>query len=444
MSPVLVRFAPSPTGRLHLGNARVALLNWLYARANGGSMVLRMDDTDTTRSTEAFAQGIRDDLTWLGLGWSREESQRTRAARHAEALEALKAAGRVYPCYETAEELEYKRRRQRAKGLPPVYDRAGLTQTAEERAALEAEGRKPHWRFLLDHEEITWEDMARGPCHYHGAHLSDPVLVREDGTVLYTLPSVVDDMDFGITHVIRGEDHVVNTAVQIQLCRALGGEPPSYGHMPLVLGADGSGLSKREGSLSLGDLREAGIEPGAVNALLASLGTAEAPHPTRTLDELAATFRIDGYGRSSPRLDPADLERLSAQVIHAMPLETVVARGHAVAPEVWEALRPNLTKVSDLGDWLRLIDGPVTPVIDAEDAEMVARSLDLLPAAPWDGETWKTWTTAVRGETGRKGKGLFMPLRKALTGLEHGPELGVLLPLIGPERVRARLSGETA
>ncbi|MCF8479787.1 MAG: glutamate--tRNA ligase [Rhodospirillum sp.] len=444
MSRVLVRFAPSPTGRLHLGNARVAVLNWLYARANGGAMILRMDDTDTARGSAEFAQGIRDDLTWLGLDWEREESQLARAARHIEAVEELKAKGRLYPCYETAEELDYKRRRQRARGQPPVYDRTGLTQTAEERAALETEGREPHWRFLLDHEDIAWEDMARGPCHYHGAHLSDPVLIREDGTLLYTLPSVVDDMDFAITHVIRGEDHVVNTAVQIQLCRALGGAPPAYAHMPLVLAADGSGLSKRTGSLSLSELRARGVEPAAVTALLAALGTAEAAHPERSLDDLARDFRIDGYGRSAPRLDPAELDRLSAHVVRGLTLEQVAARGVAVSEALWEALRPNLIKLSDLAEWVALVDGPVTPVIDGEDAEMIAKAAALLPPDPWDGETWKAWTNAVKTETGRKGKGLFMPLRKALTGLEHGPELGVLLPLIGRDRVLARLTNGSA
>jgi glutamyl-tRNA synthetase len=405
-------------------------------------MILRMDDTDTARGSEEFAQGIRDDLIWLGLDWEREESQLARAARHIEAVEDLKAKGRLYPCYETAEELEYKRRRQRSRGQPPVYDRTGLTQTTEERAALEAEGRKPHWRFLLDHEDITWEDMARGACHYRGSHLSDPVLIREDGTLLYTLPSVVDDIDFGITHVIRGEDHVVNTAVQIQICRVLGGEPPAYAHMPLVLAADGSGLSKREGSLSLSDLRSQGIEPAAVTALLAALGTAEAAHPERSLDELAQTFRIDGYGRSAPRLDPAELDRLSAHVVRGLTLEQVAARGISVSEALWEALRPNLVKLSDLSDWVALVDGPVTPVVDTEDAEMIAKAAVVLPPEPWDGETWKAWTNAVKAETGRKGKGLFMPLRKALTGLDHGPELGVLLPLVGRDRTLARLTGQ--
>ncbi|ABC21492.1 glutamate--tRNA ligase [Rhodospirillum rubrum] len=444
MSSVLVRFAPSPTGRLHLGNARVAVLNWLFAHAHGGAMVLRLDDTDIARGTAEFAQAIRDDLLWLGLTWTREESQLARAARHAEAVDQLKAAGRLYACYETPEELEYRRRRQRAQGLPPIYDRAGLALSAAERAALEAEGRKPHWRFRLDHEETSWLDLARGPCHAHGGHLSDPVLVREDGSLLYTLPSVVDDIDFAISHVIRGEDHVVNTAVQIQICRALGAEPPHYAHLPLVLTAEGGGLSKRDNALSLGDLRAQGIEPAAINALLAALGTAEAPDPLKSLDELAQGFRLDAFGRAAPRLDPADLVRLSARIYHALSPSEARARGIAVSDALWLALRANLTTLSDLDELLPVVEGEITPLIAEEDRAMIDEAARLLPETPWDATTWATWTAAVKTATGRKGKGLFMPLRRALTGVDHGPELAALLPLIGRDKALARLRGEKA
>lgn len=459
--PVLVRFAPSPTGSLHLGNARVALLNALFARARGGGMILRLDDTDPQRSQEAFAEGIRRDLAWLGLSWVREERQSARAARHAQAAEVLRRLGRLYPCYETAEELEYKRRRQRAQGLPPVYDRAALALSEAERARLEAEGRRPHWRFRLDPEDVRWDDLARGPCHADTAHLSDPVLVREDGALLYTLPSVVDDLDFGITHVIRGEDHVTNTAVQIQVFRVLAEAlpladpasprpaPPAWAHLPLVVGADGAPLSKRSGDLALAGLRDQGIEPEVICALLATLGTGQAPDPAASLDSLAGSFDLAAFGRAAPRLDPAELERLNARRLHGLSLETVTARGYAVSPAVWEAVRPNLARLADLPIWQAVVDGPLPPPPpapapdpdrrDAGEDSLLAKAADLLPPEPWDGTTWKTWTEAVKAATGRKGRALFMPLRLALTGRDQGPELAALLPLIGADQARARL-----
>ncbi|WP_041794011.1 glutamate--tRNA ligase [Pararhodospirillum photometricum] len=438
---VVVRFAPSPTGRLHLGNVRVAVINALFALAQGGSLILRMDDTDTARGSAALAQGIREDLTWLGLTWDREESQLARAARHAEALDQLRRAGRLYPCYETPEELEFRRRRQRQRGLPPVYDRAALALGADERAALEAAGRRPHWRFLLDHVDIQWTDLVRGPCHYHGAHLSDPVVVREDGGLLYTLPSVVDDLDFGVTHVLRGEDHVVNTAVQIQIARALDGTPPAWGHFPLVLGAEGGPLSKRDGALAVADLRAQGIQPEAINALLAALGTGEAPDPTHDLATLAQHFRVEAYGRASPRLDPAELERLSARVLHTLPFATAEARGLVSDPTLWQAIQANLTCPADVGLWRQVIEGPIAPVIDEADQGFLAEALALLPPAPWDATTWSTWTKALKTTSGRSGRALFKPLRLALTGVDHGPDMATLLPLIGSERGRARLAG---
>ncbi|GEO80727.1 glutamate--tRNA ligase [Pararhodospirillum oryzae] len=441
---VVVRFAPSPTGRLHLGNARIAVLNALYARAHGGSLILRMDDTDEARGTEAFAQAIREDLTWLGLTWVREESQKARAARHAEALETLRAAGRLYPCYETPEELEGKRRRQLARGKPPVYDRAALALSEADRARLEAEGRRPHWRFLLEARDVTWVDLVRGPSHAHAAHLSDPVLVREDGGLLYTLPSVVDDLDFGVTHVIRGEDHVVNTAVQIQIAQALGGRPPAWAHLPLVLGPDGGPLSKRDGALSIGDLRDEGIEAAAIVALMAALGSGTAPDPTLDWDAHARAFRLEAFGRAQPRLDPADLARLSTRVVHALDGSQVRARGYAVSEAHWAVLHANLTRLDELPAWLAVIDGTIEPVRAPEDEDFLARAAACLPAAPWDETTWKAWTGAVKAATGRGGRALFRPLRLALTGLDHGPEMAALLPLMGRERVLARLAGEKA
>lgn len=444
---VSVRFAPSPTGRLHVGNIRLALVNWLFARRHGGSFLLRLDDTDLERSRPEYADGIVEDLSWLGLSWDRFARESDRMDRYADAAARLKAAGRLYACYETAEELSLKRKSRISRGLPPVYDRAGLRLGEEERATLEAQGRRPHWRFLLEHEAVEWRDLVRGPQHFEGADLSDPVLLREDGRPLYTLSSVVDDADLGITHVVRGEDHVANTAVQIQIFRALGAPVPDFAHLPLLVDAEGQGLSKRLGSLAVATLREEGVEPLALACLLAKLGTSDPVEPRPGLDELAAEFDFAKISRATPRFDPAELGRLNARIVHAMPFEAAAPRladlGLAgVDARFWEAVRPNLQRVADVADWWRVAREPLAPVI--EDAGFTREAAALLPGEPWDQETWSLWVAAVKEKTGRKGKALFLPLRLALTGMEHGPELRNLLPLIGHERAEARLSGKTA
>jgi glutamyl-tRNA synthetase len=443
---VTVRFAPSPTGLLHVGNARVALINWLFARKQGGAFVLRLDDTDTERSKPEYADALREDLAWLGLAWDKEEAQSARLARYDFAVARLKADGRLYACYETPEELEYKRKRLLARGKPPVYDRAALQLSEADKAKFEAEGRKPHWRFLLKAEEVRWDDLVRGPSHYHGGHLSDPVLIRADGTPLYTLPSVVDDIEMGISHVIRGEDHVTNTAAQIQLFEALGAAPPGFAHLPLLTDATGAGLSKRLGSLSLRDLRAQGIEPLAIDALLAGLGSSHAIEVRTSLDELVAEFDMAAFGRATPKFDPAELERLNAALLHALPFDAVAERLSAMGIEggedFWLAVRGNLKKLADAGEWWQVCHGPVAPVI--EDEELVKAAAALLPDEPWDQGTWPALTERVKAETGRKGKALFHPLRLALTGRENGPELKALLPLIGRARAGARLRGEQA
>lgn len=444
---VKVRFAPSPTGYLHIGNARTALINWLFAKAQGGAFLLRMDDTDTERSTAEYAQGIRDDLAWMGMAWDAEESQAARLDRYAEVGEILAAKGRIYACYETPEDLEYKRRRQRAKGLPPVYDREGLTLTAGQKAAYEAEGRKPHWRFVLEHRETPWDDLVRGPQSYHGGHLSDPVVRRADGTWLYMLPSAIDDADMGVTHVLRGEDHVTNTAVQIQMFEAMDAAVPRFGHVPLITGPGGVGLSKREGSQAVRDFRADGIEAQPLVAMLASLGTAEAADPHATMEALCAAFDIRHFGRSQPQFDPAELGVLNARYLHG--LDFAAARpgldkvGLPQADEAfWLAVRANLGRYADARDWWKVIHAPITPVI--EDAEVAAAAAASLPPEPWDETTWSVVADAVKAKTGRKGRALFHPLRLALTGRENGPELKVLLPMLGRNRALARLSGETA
>lgn len=444
MSKPVVRFAPSPTGRIHIGNTRVALLNALFARREGGTFILRFDDTDLGRSKKEYADSIEADLAWLGIPPDVIVRQSERFAIYDEAAERLKALGRLYPCYETAEELEFRRKRQLARGLPPIYDRAALKLTEADREKLEAEGRRPHWRFRLDHENVEWTDLVRGPCHVDCSSLSDPVLVREDGTYLYTLPSVVDDIDLNITHVIRGEDHVTNTAVQIQIFKALGAPLPTFGHHSLLITASGEGLSKRLGHLSVQGLREAGLEPQAVASLAVLVGSAEAVRPVADLSELARLIDFSHISRAPAKFDEHELDNLNARLVHEMPYEAVKPRLAALDADLgeafWLAVRGNLVKLRDVAEWARVVRGPVTPVI--EDRAFIERAAVLLPATPWDGATWKAWTETVKAETGVKGKALFMPLRLALTGLDHGPELGALLPLIGPERARARLSGQ--
>nr|WP_137392316.1 glutamate--tRNA ligase [Rhodoligotrophos defluvii] len=439
-----VRFAPSPTGRIHIGNARTAVLNWLFARKTGGEFLLRLDDTDTARSTEAFARGIEEDLTWLGLQPDTVFRQSDRLARYDEAADQLRAAGRLYACYETPDELERKRKRQLARGLPPVYDRSALELSAEERASLEAEGRRPHWRFLLDDRRVEWDDHIRGHQSFAFDSLSDPVLVRHDGSYLYTLPSVVDDIDKSVTHVIRGEDHVTNTAVQIQLFEALGAKAPEFAHHSLLLGAEGQGLSKRTGALSIESLREAGIEPMAIVTLAAMLGTSETVQPHADMAELVASFDLAKLSRAPVRFDEAELKALNARLIHGLPYRAVADRlatlGVGGGEPFWLAVRGNLATVAEAADWWRVVTGPVEPDIDEPD--FIAEAARLLPHEPWGADTWRDWTNGVKAATGRKGKALFMPLRRAITGLDHGPELAGLLPLIGRDRVLERLGSK--
>jgi glutamyl-tRNA synthetase len=446
MSKPIVRFAPSPTGLIHIGNTRVALLNALYARREGGTFILRFDDTDLERSKREYADAIEFDLRWLGVPPDVTVRQSERFELYDDVAGRLRISGRLYACYETSEELEFRRKRQLARGLPPIYDRAALKLTPQDKEKLEAEGRRPHWRFLLEHRVVPWTDMIRGDCHVDCSSLSDPVLVREDGTYLYTLPSVADDIELKISHVIRGEDHVTNTAVQIQIFEALGAVPPIFAHHGLLTTASGEGLSKRLGHLSLRSLREAGLEPQAIASLAVLVGSAEAVRPVAEVDELARLIDFSHISRGPAKFDEHELEQLNARLIHEMPYAKVRERLAALAADggevFWNAVRGNLTKVADAGVWWTVVSGPVTPVI--EDRAFIGAAAQALPEGPWDATTWKAWTEAVKAATGVKGKALFMPLRLALTGLDHGPELGALLPLIGPERVKARLAGQAA
>ena len=442
MAAPFVRFAPSPTGLIHLGNARTALLNWCFAKAQGGRFLLRYDDTDRERSKEEFANAIAEDLAWLGIAPDTVVHQTANLRRYAAVAEELKAAGRLYPCYETEEELDRRRRLARASGRPPVYDRAALKLTPEDRAQLEGEGRRPHWRFLLTHEKAGWDDLVRGPQEIDTATLSDPVLVREDGTPLYTLTSVVDDADLGITHVIRGEDHVTNTAVQLQLFDALGAARPVFAHHNLLTAASGAGLTKREGSLSLKSLREEGFEPQAVAALATLVGSAEAVRPVHELDELAGLVDLARLSRAPARVDDEELALLNRRIVHELAYDAAKDRldslGIGGGAAFWLAVRGNIGRVPEALDWWRIATDETleTPV---EDTELTDQAATLLPDEPWDAATWKAWTSAVGAATGRKGRALFHPLRLALTGREAGPELSVFLPFIGAERTRRRL-----
>ena len=447
---VKVRFAPSPTGKLHVGNVRTALVNWLFAKGQGGQFVLRIDDTDLARSTPEYERGIEEDLTWLGLVWDERHNQSKRFDRYHEVADRLKAAGRLYPAYETAEELDRRRKVQLSRGLPPIYDRAALELTDADKAALEAEGRKPHWRFKLDGRRVAWEDLSRGHAEVDTASMSDPVLIREDGLYLYTLPSVVDDLDMAITHVIRGEDHTTNTGAQIEIFEAviaagMGTEVPRFAHMPLLVGADGAALSKRLGSLSVAEMREQGYEPLAITSHLGRIGTSDPLEVGESLEALGQGFSFDKMGRSPARYDTEDLDRLNAQALHAMAYDRAQPRLAALECDlgeaVWNTLRPNLTRFNDIVGLSRMVVGPVQPVI--EDAGFAEAALGVLPDTI-GADVWSTWTEAVKVRTGAKGKALFMPLRQILTGQERGPEMATLVPLIDRERIVRRLKGEVA
>jgi glutamyl-tRNA synthetase len=432
----LTRFAPSPTGSLHVGNLRTALLNRLFARSRGGRFLLRLDDTDAARCEARFADGIREDLRWAGIAWDHEIAQSDRLRDYAAAADALRAAGRLYPCWETPEELALRRRARLSAGRPPVYDRAALALDAAGRAAMEAARGAPHWRFRLDDAAATWTDGVLGPQRVAAGAVSDPVLLRADGTPLYTLASVVDDAATGVTDVIRGADHVTNTAAQIAIFAALGASPPRFAHHSLLTGPGGAALSKRDGALSLADLRAEGVEPSALAALLARLGGGGDPTPVAALTDLVHGFDLSRFGAAPVVFDPDQLRRLSAQTLRGLDFAAVADRLAALgvdgleAPALWAAVRPNVARLAEVADWAAIAargaDAPPAP----EDADFVARALALLPPRPWDDATWGAWTRAVGAATGRRGAALFRPLRRALTGRDHGPDMAAFMPLL--------------
>ena len=437
MSEIKVRFAPSPTGYMHIGNTRTALFNWLLAKKLGGKFMLRIDDTDKLRSKEEYELSLRDSLKWLGLVWEEEARQSARFDRYNEVVEQLKKEGRIYACYETAEELEVMRKRLMNRGLPPIYDRGALNLTKEQIAAYEAEGRRPHYRFKLIPGVIEWQDLVRGHCRYDAANLADPVIIREDGSFLYHLPSVIDDSDFGITHIIRGEDHVTNTALQIQMFEALGAKVPEFGHLPLLTGTEGK-LSKRLGSLGVRELREEGIEAMAISSFLAKLGTSEAIEPFYDLDTLATSLDLSKLGRSQPKFDVEELRNFNTHYVRSLPYEKVAAR-IGVNEEFWNSVRGNLNVVADIKVWEKVCCQKLKPVLEDGDLNVLAASL--LPPEPWNGETYSAWISELKKTSGKSGRALFHPIRMALTAEAEGPELKMLLPLIGREKAYSRLMG---
>jgi glutamyl-tRNA synthetase len=435
---VTTRFAPSPTGNLHVGNVRTALHNWLWAKKNGGRFILRIDDTDLERSKEEYVTRIRADLRWLGLDWDAEGRQSKRFDLYERHFEALKAAGRIYACYETPEELELRRKVLLGRGLPPVYERPASD-------APFPEDRTPHWRFKLDHDAlIEWDDLVRGHQKFDPKLLSDPVIRRADGSWLYMLPSAIDDVDLGITHVVRGEDHVTNTATQLQMFAALGAAAPTFAHEALLTGSEGK-FSKRLGSLGVEAFKEQGIEPIALLALLARLGTSDPVEPVTNPAPLIAGIDFSRFGRAPARFDEAELAQLNARILHQTPHEMVADRLPAgMGRAGWDAIRPNLTRVDEAGDWWAVVEGPVDAIVAEEDRAYLGEAARLAASLDWANDPWHGLTGALKEATGRKGKSLFLPLRLALTGREHGPDMAALLPIIGRKRALERLTAAAA
>ncbi|MBY0500758.1 MAG: glutamate--tRNA ligase [Alphaproteobacteria bacterium] len=439
-----LRFAPSPTGYLHLGNIRTALINWLYARSHNGKFILRLDDTDVTRSQQKYAHQIEEDLFWLGLSYDTIVKQSERLHRYEEAARTLEAKGRLYACYETSEELELQRKIQLSSGKPPLYNRASLSLTPAQIEKYKEEGRKPHWRFKMEKGEIFWKDLIRGDVVFQGELLNDPILFREDGSPVFTIATSVDDLEMGITHIIRGEDHVSNTAVQIQIMEALSGVPHSirFGHLALISGREGEGLSKREGSLSLMQLRKEGIEPMAINSLLAKLGTSDPITPHTNLEGILVEFDIKKFGRATPKLDPEDLWQMNIKILQLLPFDQIQSHLNSIGivditPEFWNLIQNNIVRFHDIKEWWVICYGHKS--FPVENKSLIEVAEHHLPPEPWGETTFKAWMHEVREETGLKGKDLFMPIRRALTGQDHGPELKDLILLMGRTKVLNRL-----
>ncbi len=444
---IKTRFAPSPTGMLHVGNVRTALINWLFSRAHNGSFMLRMDDTDLLRSKPEYETAIQTDLQWLELNWDEFVRQSERLMRYEEVKSILINSGRLYPCYESQADIEMKRKMLLSRGLPPIYDRAALKLSKEEHQSLQAQGHKPHYRFLLKDEPIEWNDLIRGDIQFQAKNLNDPIVIREDGSMTYILCSAVDDIDFGITHILRGEDHISNTAIAIQITEALGYAPPQMGHLSLLQSKTGE-ISKRLGGFDIHSLREQFIEPMAINSLLAKMGSSDSIEAVSDMKRLVAEFDINKFSLSAVCYDFNDLLQLNHKLINSLSFEEVKPSLDKlevkISKEFWQATHGNLNTINEVVDWWKICNQAIASNIDPSNKEFLQTAGSLLPAGECNLTTWEIWVSKIKTQTDRVGKQLFTPLRLALTGKESGPELKLLLPLIGRNRIEKRLNGETA
>ena len=438
---VITRFAPSPTGLLHLGNIRTALINWLYARTHNGKFILRIDDTDQERSKDEYISKIKYDLEWLGIDYDDTFNQSSRFERYREQFEKLKADGRIYPCYETPEELERKRKLQMASGGKQVYDRSSLSLTDEEKRAYEDDGRKPHWRFLLQTERLKWNDLLKGELDIDLTSLSDPVLFREDGVPLYTFSSAVDDIDYNITNVIRGDDHTSNTAVQIEIINAIDKNRITFAHHALLKASSGDKLSKRDNVISIDSFRKSNLEPLAILSLLATIGTSQSIELKDSLNQIISEFKLETISTSPGRIEIDVLNALNKKQVQKLNFDEVSERlkniDEKIDEKFWNTIRSNLETVEGVKQWSDIVFD--SKLIEAKDKEYINSAMELIPDEPWDENTWELWTSAIKEKTGRKGKELFLPLREAFTGMSHGPEMKLLIQLIGREKILERV-----
>ena len=437
----VTRFAPSPTGLLHLGNIRTALINWLYARTNNGKFILRIDDTDLERSKDEYISQIKYDLDWLGIDYDETFNQSSRFDRYREQFEKLKADGRIYPCYETPEELERKRKLLIAAGGKQVYDRSAMELTDQQKKDYEAEGRKPHWRFLLKTERMKWDDLLKGEIDIDLTSLSDPVLFREDGVPLYTFSSAVDDIDYDITNVIRGDDHTSNTAVQVEIINALDQNKITFAHHALLKASTGDKLSKRDNVISISSFREANMEPISILSLLATIGTSNSIELKDNIDQIKSEFKLSTISTSPGRIEIDVLNALNKKQVQKYNFSEIEERLKKIDEKIdqkfWETIRGNLNVVEDIKQWTDIVFNSET--IKPSDKDYIKIAMELIPDDPWNDETWGLWTSAIKEKTGRKGKELFLPLREAFTGLNHGPEMKLLIQLLGREKIIERV-----
>ena len=439
-----VRFAPSPTGYLHIGNFRTALINFLFAKNKNGHFMLRIDDTDDERSLKKYEDAIKEDLSWVGINWDSLEKQSSRLSYYDQALQKLLDKKRAYPCFETAEELSLKRKKQLSSGKPPIYDRSALNLSDSDIADFKAKGRSPHYRFLLDHKDVNWNDLVKGDSQYNMSNLSDPVIIREDGRVIYTLASVVDDIDFEVTDILRGEDHMTNSAAQIQLFEALESSPPNLGHLSLLTDISGAGLSKRMGSISLRDLKDEGFQPMAISSLLSKVGTSDTVEIFRDINQIISDFDISKFGKSKPKFDKNELRGLNSKLFKMLDFSDISNQlkkfNFKISSDFWELVKGNIENLEELELWWNIIYGNIEPKYN--DENFLNTALETLPEGNFDKNTWTNWTSILMKETGRKGKELYNPIRMSLTGQNKGPEMATLVFLMGREKVLERLTNK--